>query len=75
MCNVPDSMIDAVLKELKRRERSGAWLAKQIGVSRMSMSRWLRKTESLPLDREKQIAAVLDIQRTNERSQRGKGKA
>jgi hypothetical protein len=64
-------MIQAIHKALDEQERSGAWLARQIGVSRMSMSRWLREEEPLPEDREKQIADVLGIERTNERSQRG----
>jgi len=68
---VPAKMIKAIHKALEGQERSAAWLARQIGVSRMSMSRWLREDEPLPEDREKQIADVLKIERTNEGSQRG----
>lgn len=64
-------MIDEIKKALDEQERSASWLAKKIGVSRMSMSRWLRKTESLPADRADQIADVLGIKRTNERSRSG----
>lgn len=64
-------MIDEILKALDEQDRSQAWLARQIGVSRMSMSRWLRGEEPMPEDREKQIVDVLAIKRTNERSQRG----
>lgn len=64
-------MIDEILKALADRDRSRSWLARQIGVSRMSMSRWLREEEPMPEDRAKQIADVLGIERTNEGSQRG----
>lgn len=62
-------MIDAIKKALDEQKRSGAWLAGEIGVSRMSMSRWLREVEPLPEDRAKQIADKLGI--AYERSQGG----
>lgn len=44
---------------LERQGRKRVWLAKQLGVSRMTLWRWESGAEPIPVERQRQIAELL----------------
>lgn len=46
---------------LQAKERSQAWLARQLGVKRQLISLWVYDRQPFPAARRAQIAALLDI--------------
>lgn len=48
-------------RELARQDRSNAWLARQLDIGEMNVSRWVRQLEPVPKLRKRQIAAILKV--------------
>lgn len=52
---------EAIKKELKRRERSQAWLARQTGIPEASISIYLRTATRMSISRVEKIFEFLGI--------------
>jgi len=56
MYDTSPTLIEKILAD---RERSKAWLARKLRVSRQSVGAWVRAEEACPLSRQAQIAVIL----------------